>query len=433
MEVHQNSSKRRKIPFNRKSDFNVVRSEELNEILTSMPNWMIRWGISFIFLIFILAILLSAFISYPDVITSQVVIETNQPPVKIINKKEGRIKFLVKNNEYVKASSSLALIENPAKLVDIIKLKNDILVGNEPLPQEELSLGELQSTKNLYNASFSRFRLDKELKELVRRKKNILERISEYRTLINQIELEKRVLIEEYKIAKNSYETHYELYKANVTPKLELEQKRSVLLKSERQLNSLEAKKTLNRIQISNLKDQLSQIEITTIRKSTNQINEIEAHKKKLLLEIDNWFENYVMISPIEGYIAFTNYWKNGQYVKSNTEVCTIIPCDQKLVGRIRMPIKGSGKVKVGQRVIIRLENYPYSDFGTIEGRVDEISKVTSDDFYIVIASLTNGLITNLNKTLEFQHGMKGSADIITEDLSFLDRVLGKIKSIIYD
>ena len=59
-----------------------IRSEEVQEILTKVPHWMIRWGnILFLFMI-ILMLFVSYFIKYPDIIPSEAIITTEIPPQK---------------------------------------------------------------------------------------------------------------------------------------------------------------------------------------------------------------------------------------------------------------------------------------------------------------------------------------------------------------
>ena len=44
-----------------------LRSEQVQEILTKIPHWMIRWGNLLILIILLLVLLFSYFIKYPDV------------------------------------------------------------------------------------------------------------------------------------------------------------------------------------------------------------------------------------------------------------------------------------------------------------------------------------------------------------------------------
>jgi hypothetical protein len=64
----------------------ALRSEEVQEIISHVPGWMVRWGLSLIFLIFALILFLSWFIRYPDVVKAQVVITTSPAPLTIVTR-----------------------------------------------------------------------------------------------------------------------------------------------------------------------------------------------------------------------------------------------------------------------------------------------------------------------------------------------------------
>jgi len=44
--------------------------------------------------------------------------------------------------------------------------------------------------------------------------------------------------------------------------------------------------------------------------------------------------------------------------------------------------------------------------------------------------ALTNGLVTNYHKTLDFKPQMQGSAEIITEDLRLLERLFYQYRAL---
>ncbi|HES59568.1 MAG TPA: HlyD family secretion protein, partial [Caldithrix sp.] len=59
-----------------------IRSDEVQEILGFIPHWIIRGGISVIFFIIILLFIGSWYFKYPDVISSNIIITTQNPPVR---------------------------------------------------------------------------------------------------------------------------------------------------------------------------------------------------------------------------------------------------------------------------------------------------------------------------------------------------------------
>lgn len=99
------------------------------------------------------------------------------------------------------------------------------------------------------------------------------------------------------------------------------------------------------------------------------------------------------------------------------------------------MPIDRSGKVKIGQRVNISFNNFPDKEFGIVRGIVHNISLVPTKkgevNQYILEINLINGLKTTYGKTLPFLPEMEGEADIVTDDLSLLERFFLPLKKLI--
>ena len=68
-------------------DINIeLNSEEVQEIITSVPSWIVRWGITVIFLVLSCIILLSALIEYPDVIRTNLKVNSTNAPKAVIAK-----------------------------------------------------------------------------------------------------------------------------------------------------------------------------------------------------------------------------------------------------------------------------------------------------------------------------------------------------------
>jgi multidrug resistance efflux pump len=115
----------------------IIRTEEVNEILTSTPKWILRWGISVIFILIVTGITLSYFIKYPDILTADITLTTLNPPVTLVSKNNGKlIHLLVKNNDIVKTNQTIAVIENTANYKDVLYLFE---CGNTLINQLKLS------------------------------------------------------------------------------------------------------------------------------------------------------------------------------------------------------------------------------------------------------------------------------------------------------
>ena len=105
-----------------------------------------------------------------------------------------------------------------------------------------------------------------------------------------------------------------------------------------------------------------------------------------------------------------------------------------KLRFKISIPQTNFGKVKKGQRVLVKFQGYPFEEFGAVEGQVATIAQVPTADnqSFMAVVSLPNGLKTSSNKRIVYKTGMTASAEIITEDLRLIERIFYQLKRAIY-
>lgn len=110
----------------------------------------------------------------------------------------------------------------------------------------------------------------------------------------------------------------------------------------------------------------------------------------------------------------------------------SVVPQSTKnYIAKVKAPAKNSGKIKVGQDVNIRLANYPDREFGVLRGKVQNISLLPDKDGNLLLdVILSNGLETTYHKKIVFQQEMSGTADIITEDLRLLERLLYQFRDV---
>ena len=154
--------------------------------------------------------------------------------------------------------------------------------------------------------------------------------------------------------------------------------------------------------------------------------NAVEA----LNAQIKVWERDYLLVSPIDGIVTQMGIWSSNQNVNAGETVFTVIPSQQDTPkGKAMLPIQGAGKVKIGQRVNVRINNFPDQEFGYLIGQVESVSSVpTAEGFYVLEIKFPSGMRTNYEKVLPITQQMIGSADIITEDLRLLERFLMPLK-----
>jgi HlyD family secretion protein len=78
--------------------------------------------------------------------------------------------------------------------------------------------------------------------------------------------------------------------------------------------------------------------------------------------------------------------------------------------------------------VNIKLSGYPYLEYGMVRGVVKSKSMVPSGDAYVIEIELPDGLTTLYGKPLEFTQNMQGTAEIITENIRLLQKIVNPFR-----
>jgi hypothetical protein len=173
--------------------------------------------------------------------------------------------------------------------------------------------------------------------------------------------------------------------------------------------------------------------EINDVKETVNLDRNLSQSFYQLKKAIKDWELNYVLQTGIDGQVTFTKVWVKNQTVTSGEEVFSVVPSTGKgYIGKLKAPSQNSGKIKVGQKVNVRLLNYPDREFGILKGQIQNIALVPDKDGNIAIdVVLPEGMKTSYKKTIPFQQEMRGSAEIITEDLRLLERILYQFRDML--
>ena len=103
----------------------------------------------------------------------------------------------------------------------------------------------------------------------------------------------------------------------------------------------------------------------------------------------------------------------------------------EQLDGELYISSRYISRINIGQKVLIELDKYSYEDYGKITGIIDSVSDLPNENFYVALVGFPNGLITNYNKEISINDALKGSAEIVTEDIRFLQRILKPLTRIL--
>lgn len=418
-----------------------LRSEEVQEVMGQIPPWILRWGITLLFIIVLALLIVSIFFKYPDVITAEMTLTGRYPATGIIARSSGKISHLyVSEGTRVGNGHLLAVLENAARTEDVFRLKETVdnnLNNPDSMVIEldgkgELSLGEVQTAYSSFLTQVHEYINHRTLDYYPKKINQTKKQIGQYKDYALKIEGQLHVMESQYEIARSQYERDSLLFSRQVLSDFEYETAKAALLQSRHSLAGSRASLDNLKIQISNQETALLDLELQQAEKESTLMQSYHRAAEVLQNAINGWELNYCLISPIRGKITFTTYRTENLYVSQGENVFTIVPeKSDDLLGKAYLPVYRSGKVKPEQRVIIRFNNYPDQEFGFVEGKVSSVSLVPSDESYLVEITLPNGLMTNYGKELPASQEMKATADIVTEDLRLIERFFMPLKKVL--
>ena len=424
------------------------RSEEVQHIIERMPTGFGFRVSAIVILLFILLFVFGWFIRYPDVVKGEISINTKNSPLKLIAGSNGKLKINgIKSMDNVKEGQILAYIDNPTNprsviyIDSLLKLYNpntdEILRITGKLPRN-FSLGELNTKYYAFANSlqeFVNYKQDRLLdKEAENYKLLLNEQINAIVTTSKRVEMAKNTLWYAHKF----YSRDSTLFTKKVISESELDKTQMSYLSSKDGLQNA-VNNLINAQQaVQQTESKLQELGIQKPEKEKElRISLISAYND-LDDNIKSWEQKYVFRASFDGKVQFLKFYTENQFVQSGEQVFTIVPTAAQAFGQVVLPAQGSGKIKEGQEVIVKLDNYPYMEYGSITGRINSISLTTSTtkteksdiDTYMVLVDFPKQLKTNYGSELDFKAEAKGSAEIITNDRRLIQRLFDNLKYI---
>ncbi|MBS1663681.1 MAG: HlyD family efflux transporter periplasmic adaptor subunit [Bacteroidetes bacterium] len=414
------------------------RSEEVTEIIGRMPSWLIRRGISLTGII-LLGILIAAwFFKFPDVIASKIVISSGNPPVKLVARSSLPIQqIFVANDEQVTSGETLCVLANSAVYGDIQKINTlvtqldtslDLAASllNVKIPGA-LQLGDLQGgytdlcvaiqaylffiRHNTYQATIG----------------HLAKQVTYNGQLQKELSTKEKMLQEQLSLQHNRFTADSSLVTDRVISPLEYEESKKKMLDQQMSMGNNKSSIIQNNLQQIGYQKDIAQLTLQKQSEENNLQEKVKDAVRRLKGQYAQWEQAYVISSPTNGKVTFFKFWKENQYVTAGEGIMMVTPPIQAYIVHGTVGLDNTGKIKVGQRVIMKLPAYPFEEYGVLNGHVAGRSVVAMDGNFSLEIKLDNDLTTNTGKTIPPQPEVEALGEILTENKSILQRLFERI------
>lgn len=127
-----------------------------------------------------------------------------------------------------------------------------------------------------------------------------------------------------------------------------------------------------------------------------------------------------VLTSPCRGTVSVRSS-ENGELLIS------VMPTGPLIISHILLKGQYLDKIRVGDPVVLELNDYPSGEFGTFSGKIRKIDGESHDGNFKVGVQLDQGLTSDFGKTIPLQRVYGARATLQMNSYSVLERVFKKM------
>ena len=408
-------------------------TDDMQDIITAVPGWLLRWGISLFFGILLLIIALGALIKYPDIVNAQLKIESPNSPKPVVSKISGKlVQLLVKENETVKADEPLAYLESTANHNKVLALLANLRVLQQQVLQnkslnniafnqaDNVQFGELQAAYQVFFQEYLSYRSTISNGFLVKKKVYLQRDLSDLTKQQQQLSAEKSIEQKDFTLADDEYEMHKKLEQQRVETKAELRQEESKYLAKKTSLLQTESAIITGDNNYAAKQKEILELDNQVLEEKSKFLQSLNS----LISAADDWKSKYVLSASQAGKLSFAGIIQENQVLAPGQEVFYIDPGNEAFFGNMTITQNNMGKVKEGQQVLVKLRSYPFEEYGMIRGRIKYIADVPyKDSVFISKVDFKISNSSDLKKPIHLKQGMMADAEIITQDATILQRI----------
>jgi HlyD family secretion protein len=195
-----------------------------------------------------------------------------------------------------------------------------------------------------------------------------------------------------------------------------------------KEVERLQAEQTQKQAQGEKLQLEATQ-KIKQLELEIAQLNGQIADSQNLLVSAQAKLTYNYLKAPIDGIISAFDVQNTGEVIQPGKTVAEIAPEKAPLVLSAIVPNREAGFIKKDMPVKVKLDAYPYQDYGIINGKVTSISADAKRDeklgeVYRVEVKLDRNYVVDRQRQIVFKAGQTASADIIIRHRRIADVLL---------
>ena len=159
---------------------------------------------------------------------------------------------------------------------------------------------------------------------------------------------------------------------------------------------------------------------IETLKRTIVSLQGAMATAQATIARIQQTIDRHVIRAPIAGRIGDVAALYTGAYVTEGQWLVSVVPPGALMIVGDFIPGSALGRVRPGQQAVMRLDGFPWAQFGAIHATVSRVAtEIRDGTVRVELIPTTTG-----NPTAIMQHGVPGMIEVAVEQASPANLVL---------
>ena len=412
----------------------LMAQDPIDDIIGRAPAWIVRFGISLVFIIVALLVSVTWMIKYPHTLEARITLSSERPPAEVAAKSGGAItQLFVRDHERVPAGAPLAVLDNTADFEAMRELSEQMQqfsrFFDNPLAfpdiswKKEAQLGDAQSAYLDFIRTLEEYHVFRTAGASGDSAVALQNQKRHYDQLQTRLRRQVQIATDNLAFEKENLNRSRRLVQRDMLARTDLIEVEKTYLERKEALEAAKIALVRNRIRWAEIDQQLAEYQSQQSTQEASLVAAVKVAYKRLQHALDEWRTRYVLTAPVVGRVAFHKFWSRDQYVTQGDVIMSVVGEATEIVGKMYLPQYGVGKLRLGQSVDVRLDSYPHTEFGSVVGKVALISPLAIQEGYLIHVDFASGLTTTYRKRLPFTHNMQGQAQILTQERRLIERI----------
>jgi hemolysin D len=341
---------------------------------------------------------------------------------------------LVKEGQVVKAGQLIAALDPALANHDVERLRQDLLGDQTQLAQLQMLLVQTQAqadTRKAIGSAATQAQVGAVSQAQVG--------IGTTEALLTQLELDKKAQLERLQRLQPLAEAGAIAQEQVFRVEQELRDRDRTITEHQGNLERTQAE--VKRLQSEVAQKQAEEQESAAAaaqqaQQITLRITELQTkirNTQVLIASAQVKLQQFFLYAPVDGVVSTLNLRNIGEVVQPGQAIAEITPQHRSLVLVAALPNHEAGFVKPGMPVQVKLDAYPFQDYGVVSAKVMTISPDTKPDqqwgpVYRVEVQLDRDHITKDHQPIPFKAGQTATAEIVTRQRRIAEVIFDPLK-----